>query len=156
MSTMTTHPAYAPAPASAALAGDPLALLRDVNASAAFNSWAGIEVLSAAPGQAEIGLRWKKDLGQYSGYLHAGLIGALIDTACGYAAATLAGRVLASHYAVNCLRPAQGERFIARARVLKTGRSQVFTAADLFALDAEGREILVANGEALMVPLAPA
>jgi acyl-coenzyme A thioesterase PaaI-like protein len=47
------------------------------------------------------------------------VIGALIDTACGFAAATLAGRVLASHYAVNCLRPAVGERFVARARVVK-------------------------------------
>jgi uncharacterized protein (TIGR00369 family) len=92
---------------------------------------------------------WRVETGQYAGFLHAGLVGALIDTACGFAAATLVGRVLASHYAVNCLRPAVGERFIARARVVKAGRTQVFTACDLFA-QANGKETLVATGETLL------
>ena len=52
------------------------------------------------------------EAGQYSGFLHAGPIGALIDTTCGFAAATVVGRVLASHFSVNCLRPAIGERLI--------------------------------------------
>jgi uncharacterized protein (TIGR00369 family) len=130
-------------------------LLQAINASAAFNRWCGIEVLSAAQGQAEIAMPWRAEAGQYAGFLHAGLVGALIDTACGFAAATLAGRVLASHYAVNCLRPAVGERFIARARVVKPGRTQVFTQCDLFAL-ADGVEKLVATGETLLVPVEPA
>lgn len=92
---------------------------------------------------------WRAELGQYAGFLHAGLVGALIDTACGFAAATVSGRVLASHYAVNCLRPAVGERFIARARVVKPGKSQVFTACDLYAVS-EGSEKLVATGETLL------
>lgn len=75
-------------------------------------------MLSAGEGKAEIAVPWRADAGQYAGFLHAGLIGALIDTACGFAAVTLVGRVLASHHAVNCLRPAVGERFIARARVV--------------------------------------
>ena len=128
---------------------DPLAQLRAVNQTAAFNRWCGIEVLSAAPGTAEIGMPWRSELGQYAGFLHAGVVGALIDTACGYAAATLVGRVLASHYSVNCLRPAVGERFIARARVVKPGKAQVFTACELFALTG-GVEKLVATGETLL------
>ncbi|HEX2544027.1 MAG TPA: PaaI family thioesterase [Ramlibacter sp.] len=132
---------------------DSLALIRGINASAGFNRWCGIEVLAAAEGRAEIAVDWRADLGQYSGYLHAGLVGALIDTACGFAAATIVGRVLASHYSVNCLRPAVGERFIARARVVKPGRTQVFTACDLFAL-ADGGEKLVATGETLLTPVA--
>ena len=132
---------------------DPLALLRGINASAAFNIWCRIEVLSAAEGQAEIAMPWRPEVGQYAGFLHAGLVGALIDTACGFAAATVAGRVLASHYAVNCLRPAVGERFIARARVVKPGRTQVFTACELFAV-ADGAQKLVATGETLLVPVA--
>ncbi|MBK9360951.1 MAG: PaaI family thioesterase [Rubrivivax sp.] len=76
-----------------------------------------------------------------SGFLHAGLIGALIDTACGFAAVTVAGPgVLAAHFSVNCLRPAQGERFIARARVVRAGRTQVFTACELFAVSAGVRK----------------
>lgn len=127
-----------------------LAQLRAINQSAAFNQWCGIEVLSAGPGQAEIAMPWRAEAGQYAGFLHAGLVGALIDTACGFAAVTMVGRVLASHYAVNCLRPAVGERFVARARVVKPGKTQVFTACDLFAV-ASGKETLVATGETLLV-----
>lgn len=128
---------------------DPLALIRAINGTAAFNRWCGIEVLAAGDGRAEIAMPWRDEAGQYAGFLHAGVVGALIDTACGYAAATLVGRVLAAHYAVNCLRPAVGERFIARARVVKPGRTQVFTACELFAVE-RGEETLVATGETLL------
>lgn len=137
------------------IAANPLAQIRAINDSAAFNRWLGLEVLAAGDGRAEIALAWRPDLGQYSGFLHAALIGGLVDTACGFAAATLVGRVLASHYAVNCLRPAIGERFIARARVLKPGRTQVFTACELFAVR-DGQETLVATGETLLTPVPPA
>lgn len=123
--------------------------LRAINQTAAFNRWCGIEVDAAEPGRAEISMPYQKQAGQYAGFLHAGIVGALIDTACGFAAATVAGRVLASHYAVNCLRPAVGERFSARARVVRAGRTQVFTACELFAHDAQG-ERLVATGETIL------
>ena len=127
--------------------------VRELNASAQFNRWCGIEVLRADAGSAEISVLWKPELGQYAGFLHAGLVGALIDTACGFAAVTVVGRVLASHYAVNCLRPAVGERFIAKARVVKPGKTQVFTACDLFA-QTGGEERLVATWETLLTPVA--
>jgi uncharacterized protein (TIGR00369 family) len=130
---------------------DPLTLLRAVNQQAAFNRWCGIEVVRAAPGEVDIALPWRPELAQYSGFLHASLVGGLIDTACGYAAATLAGSaLLASHFSVNCLRPAVGERFVAKARVVKPGKTQVFTACDLFA-QAGGEEKLVATGETLLL-----
>ena len=132
---------------------DPLTLIRAVNQTAAFNQWCGIEVVSAEPGRVEIAMPWRREAGQYAGFLHAGLVGGLIDTACGFAAATLVGRVLASHYAVNCLRPAVGERFVARARVVKPGKSQVFTACELFA-QSDGEEKLVATGETLLLVVA--
>lgn len=77
-----------------------------------------------------------------------GLEGAAAS-ACGFAAATVAGRVLASHHAVNCLRPAVGERFIARARVVKPGKSQVFAACELYA-QIGAVEKLVATRETLL------
>ena len=126
-----------------------LATLRAINETAAFNRWCGIEVLSAESGRAEIAMPWRDEVGQYAGFLHAGLVGALIDTACGFAAATLVGRVLASHYAVNCLRPAVGERFVARAHVVKAGKTQVFTSCELYA-QTGGEETLVATGETLL------
>jgi uncharacterized protein (TIGR00369 family) len=130
-----------------------LARLRAINDTAAFNRWCGIEVLEAGEGTATIAIPWREDFGQYAGFLHAALIGGFIDTACGYAASTLAGRVLASHFSVNCLRPAVGERFIARATVVKPGRTQVFTRCELFA-EKDGRQVLVATGETLLVPVA--
>jgi len=128
---------------------DSLATIRAINETAAFNRWCGIEVAKADAGEAEIVMPWRAELGQYAGFLHAGLIGALIDTACGFAAASVAGRVLASHYSVNCLRPAIGERFVARARVVKPGKTQVFTACELFA-ESAGVEKLVATGETIL------
>jgi uncharacterized protein (TIGR00369 family) len=127
-----------------------LEMLKKINAMAEFNQWCGIEVTVAQPGTVEIQMPWRPEVGQYSGFLHAGLIGTLIDTACGFAAATVSGpNLLAAHFSVNCLRPAVGEKFIARARVVKPGKAQVFTACDLFTLDLEG-EKLVANGQTLL------
>lgn len=132
------------------VSGDVHAQLRAINQSAAFNRWCGLEVKSASAGQVELVMPWRADFGQYSGFLHAGLIGALIDTACGFAAVTVSGPgVLAAHFSVNCLRPAQGEQFIARARVVRAGKNQVFTACELFAVSSEA-EKLVATGEALL------
>lgn len=127
--------------------------IRALNATAAFNNWCSFEVMSAGEGRAVVAMTPRPELGQYSGYLHAGVIGGLIDTACGFAAATVAGMVLASHFSVNCIRPAVGSRFEARARVVKSGRNQVFTACELFAFDDAGAETLVASGETLLVPL---
>ena len=128
----------------------PLETLKHINSLAAFNRWCGIEVTPAESGNVTIELDWRDEFGQYSGFLHAGLIGTLIDTACGFAAVTLLGpNLLASNFSVNCLRPATGTKFIARARVVKPGKSQVFTACDLYALGDDG-EKLVANGQTLL------
>ena len=124
--------------------------LRALNQTEAFNRWCGLTIERASPGAVELSMPWRPEMGQYAGFLHAGLIGALIDTACGYAAGMLAGRnLLASHFSVNCLRPAVGSLFVARARVVKPGRTQLFTACDLFACSDRG-EVLVADGQTLL------
>jgi uncharacterized protein (TIGR00369 family) len=126
-----------------------------LNASAAFNRWAGFEVVRAEAGQAELLLAWRAELGQYAGFLHAAMIGGMIDTACGFAACTVVGRVLASHVSINCLAPAIGDAFVARARVVKAGRRQVFARAELYALRG-AEERLVATGDVILVPVAEA
>lgn len=130
--------------------------LQDINRSAAFNRWAGFEVTRAGDGEAELRMQWRADdMGQYAGFLHAGLIAALLDTACGFAAATVSGRVLASHFSVNCMAPAIGRHFVARGRVVKAGRKQVFAAAELYAESGDGQpDKLVATGNAILVPVA--
>lgn len=128
--------------------------IQAINKTAAFNRWAGFEVTRAAAGEAELRMEWREeDMGQYAGFLHAGLIGAMLDTACGFAAATVAGRVLASHFSVNCLSPALGRAFIARGKVVKAGRKQVFTTAELYGQGDGGSLKLMATGSAILVPV---
>ena len=134
-----------------------LQVLQQVNASAEFNRWCGIEVTKADTGAVELRLPWRKELGQYSGLLHAGMAATVMETASGFAAATQCGpQVVVSHFSVNCLRPARGIAFIARARVIKAGKSQSFTQCDLFAVDDSGAEKLVANCEAVLTNAATA
>ena len=123
-----------------------------VSASAAFNRFAGFEVVAAGNGEATIRMAWQHDFTQYSGHLHAGLIAALLDTACGFAAATRAGAVTASHFSMNCLQPAIGAHLVARGTMVRAGRRQVFARAELFAEDERGERSLVATGETLLVP----
>jgi uncharacterized protein (TIGR00369 family) len=133
---------------------DLLSELQVFNQTAAFNRWCNLELVSAAPGLVEIAMPWRQEARQYSGFLHAGLVATLIDTACGYAAGTVVGPVLTAHFGVNCLRPATGDRFIARARVVRAGKTQVFTSCELFASNA-GQETLAATGDAILSVVGP-
>jgi uncharacterized protein (TIGR00369 family) len=121
------------------------------NASARLNKMAGFEVTAASDGAAEIIMKWHDDLTQYAGHLHAGMMAALLDTACGFAAASMAGKVTASHFSMNCLRPAVGRLFVAKGTTVRAGRKLIFAKAELFAENELGRRSLVATGETLMV-----
>jgi uncharacterized protein (TIGR00369 family) len=123
---------------------------RAFSATAPFNLWMGLEPVAVAEGDVEIAITKRLDMTQYSGFLHAGVVGAMIDTACGFAAGTIVGRAIASHYSVNFLAPAVGDAFFARGRVVKAGRRQVFTRAELFAETAGARR-LVAVGDTLLL-----
>lgn len=125
--------------------------LAKINTLAAFNRWAGFEVAGAKVGEVALRMAWKEEAGQYAGFLHAGLVAALIDTSCGFAAHTKVGRVLASHFSVSCLSPATGFAFVAEAKVVKAGKRQIFTRAELFAENEGGERRLVATGETIFM-----
>jgi uncharacterized protein (TIGR00369 family) len=127
-----------------------LAQMRAVNAASPFNHWAGFELVSAVDGVAELTMSARPETLQHSGFLHAGVMGALIDTACGFAAASVAGAVLASQYQVRCYRPAKGDRFIARAKVIRAGKRQIFAFAEVSVVGPDG-ETLVAGGDAVLI-----
>jgi uncharacterized protein (TIGR00369 family) len=124
--------------------------LRAVCAASPFDAWAGFDLRAAGKGEAELRVAAREDLLQQSGFLHAGVLGALIDRACGFAAASVAGAVLASQYQVLCYKPAVGQAFVARARVDRLGKRQVFASAQVFAI-ASGAETLVAGGTAVLM-----
>ena len=125
---------------------------RALSATASFNEWAGIEVVRVVDGECDLRLNWRSDeMGQYAGFLHAGMIAALLDTACGFAAAAIVGSVLSSHFSMNCLAPAVGDEFIAIGRVVKSGRKQIFTSGELHA-HRDGSSKLVATANTILVP----
>jgi uncharacterized protein (TIGR00369 family) len=125
---------------------------RQGSATASFNRWAGFEVIRIAEGECDLRMVWRADdMGQYAGFLHAGMMAALLDTACGFAAATTAGwSVLSSQFSMNCLAPAVGDHFVAEGRVVKSGRKQIFTAGELYGVRDTGRR-LVATATTLLV-----
>ena len=106
------------------------------------------------PGVVEIALPYRADLLQQDGYLHAGIISTIADSACGYAAYTLmpaGSNVLSVEFKVNLLRPAQGEAFVARAEIIKAGRTLTVVRADVFAMNTNEERRLVATMQGTMI-----
>jgi uncharacterized protein (TIGR00369 family) len=107
----------------------------------------GARLARVAAGEVEIELPFRADLTQQHGYLHAGMVAAVADTACGYAALSLTepgAEVLSIEFKLNLLAPAVGDSLAARARVLRPGRNVTVCAGDVYALNA-GSEKLVAT-----------
>jgi uncharacterized protein (TIGR00369 family) len=90
---------------------------------------------------------------QQHGYVHAGAVSAIADTAAGYAALSLmppdAG-VLTTEFKINLIAPARGDRIVARGRVIKAGRTLTIAQTDVFA-EAAGKEKLIALLTATMM-----
>src|SRR5688572_24309685 len=108
----------------------------------------GAELNRVEAGIIEITLPYRADLAQQHGYLHAGIVTTIADTACGYAAYSLMppkSEVLSVEFKVNLTRPAKGEMFIAVAEVVKSGRTLTVVRADVFGVDQSGKCELVAT-----------
>jgi uncharacterized protein (TIGR00369 family) len=113
----------------------------------------GAVLENVAAGRVAIRLPFREDLTQQHGFLHAGTIAAVADSACGYAALTLMpsdAAVLSIEFKVNMLAPAKGESIVARAEVIRSGRTIVVCRADVYALN-EGQEKLVAAMQGTMM-----
>ena len=95
----------------------------------------GAEIALLEVGRAEIHVPYREDLTQQHGYFHAGVSGAIADTACGYAAYTLMpadSSVLTVEFKMNLLAPAEGKKLMARARVLRSGKTLKICGADVY------------------------
>jgi uncharacterized protein (TIGR00369 family) len=96
----------------------------------------GAELITVEPGLVEIGIRSRADLTQQDGFIHAGIVTTVLDSACGYAAYTLmpaASSVLSVEFKVNLLSPATGELVVARAEVKRAGKLLTVCTADAIA-----------------------
>ena len=111
-----------------------------------FMATLGASLLLATTGAVEITIPFRADLTQQNEFLHAGVITSILDSACGYAALTVAPRecrcpkrrILKS----NLLSPAVGEKFIARAQVKKSGKRITVCTADAFAVSATEEKLI--------------
>jgi uncharacterized protein (TIGR00369 family) len=107
----------------------------------------GARLTRVEPGEVEIELPYSETLTQQHGFLHAGVVAAVLDSTCGYAAFSLmppGAGVLSVEFKVNLLAPAKGELLIARGRVVRAGRTISVCQADGL-MRSEGQETLVAT-----------
>lgn len=96
----------------------------------------GASLEHVGDGEITIALPFREDLVQQTGTLHAGVIAAIADSACGYAALSKmpdGSNVLSVEFKLNLLAPASGSRFVAKARVVRAGRTLTVVTADVFA-----------------------
>jgi uncharacterized protein (TIGR00369 family) len=103
----------------------------------------GAALSRVAPGEIDIELPNRPALAQQHGFLHAGILATILDSACGYAAFTLMpadAAVLSVEFKINLLAPADGERFVARGRVIRSGRNVSVCQADAFAISPDGEK----------------
>ena len=113
----------------------------------------GASVTRVEPGEVTIELPFRSDLTQQHGFVHAGVVTMIVDTACGYAALSLmhaSAAVLTTEYKINFLSPAEGEKLIARGRVLKPGRALTVCCGEVHARK-DGKEKLIATMLATMM-----
>jgi len=83
------------------------------------------QIVSIDDGEVQIELPFSTKLSQQHGYLHAGAITSIADSACGYAALTKVSakhEVVTAEFKINFMRPAIGERFLAIGRVVNSGK----------------------------------
>lgn len=105
------------------------------------------------PGECEIMLPYRKDLTQQHGFLHAGILSTLLDTACGYAAFSLMppdAAVLSIEFKVNLLYPGKGDRFCFVGSVVKSGKTISNVRGEAYAFEGP-REKLIATMDATMM-----
>lgn len=129
-----------------------LEIMKQVVKQSPFCGHIGADVTACADGFAEVKLPFDTTLAQHHGFLHGGLIGFLADTAMSWAAASVAGDVLTSEFRVHLLAPGRGETFLGRGHVIKAGRRQIVTRADVIAVR-DGAEKLIATGTGTIMPV---
>lgn len=114
----------------------------------------GGEILEINPGNVILGMPFHKKLVQQHGFIHAGIITTMMDSAAGYAAYSLMPReaaVLTVEFKTNLMAPAKGSYFRFEGKVVKPGRTVTFAGAEAYAVGENGQDKLIANMNATMM-----
>ncbi len=113
----------------------------------------GATLADVAPGRVVIELPWAEALTQQHGFLHGGVVGMALDSACGYAAFSLMpveAAVLTIEYKINMLAPAKGQRFRMEGHVVKPGRTITVAEGRAFAVDGGSEKLFATMSCTLM------
>ena len=132
-------------------------IVRESFSRQGFMKTLGAEISVLDHGQVEIRVGYRPTLTQQNGFIHAGVLTSILDSACGYAAMSVGPEkhdVLSVEFKVNLLAPARGERFVARAAVKRAGKNLTVCTADAFAIQ-NGEEKVVATMLATMMNISP-
>jgi len=114
----------------------------------------GGELVSVKPGFVVLELPFSEKITQQHGFVHAGILTTMLDSAAGYAAFSLmesSAAVLTIEFKTNLMAPAKGDRFRFEGKVVKPGRTITFCEAEAFALTAEGKETKITTMSATMM-----
>ena len=117
--------------------------IADSFAQQTFMATLGAQLVAVEKGQVQIEFAHLPELLQQHGYLHAGVMTSIVDSACGYSALTMipeGAEVLTVEFKINFLRPAAGKRFLATGKVIKPGRTLIVAEGSVTDLDS-GKEI---------------
>lgn len=105
----------------------------------------GARLERVEPGVVHVGVPFSAEHTQQNGFLHAGVLASVADSACGYAALSVVPSgcdVLAVEFKINLLRPARARHFVAEAKVLRAGRTLVVSFAEVWGEQDTGRELV--------------
>ena len=114
----------------------------------------GAHMREVAPGYCAIGLEPRPEIAQQHGYVHAGVVSAIVDAAGGYAGFTLfpaESSVLTVEFKINLLAPAEGDQLIAEGFVVKSGRTLVITRGEVHAERGGARTLVALMQQTLIV-----
>ena len=128
--------------------------VRDSFARQGAMSLIGAEIIELAPGRCAIAAPHRPEISQQHGYVHAGIISTLVDSAGGYAGFTLfpaGSSVLTVEFKVNLLAPAIGDRIVAEGFVVKPGRTLAITRGEVYAEDNGVRTLVALMQQTLIV-----
>jgi uncharacterized protein (TIGR00369 family) len=115
---------------------------REVLARQPFSRHVGAELVALEPGRCELAVALTDVLKQQDGFAHGGVVSYLADNALTFAGGTaMRVPVVTSEYKINYVRPAIGERLVARARAAHVSRSQAVCQCEIFAVGAEGEKL---------------
>jgi uncharacterized protein (TIGR00369 family) len=110
-------------------------LVQSIISKTPFASLMGARVVSISPGNVELAIDVKPEvMNQHHGFVHGAIIGFVADSACAWAAGSVAGDVVTAEYKLNLLAPAIGDRIIGRGKVMKSSSRSVVALAEVYSV----------------------